>query len=389
MNGGMTIIARILGIRPHVAFAVLILLCCEAASAQSWKPAPAFPGSGANAAVLRTDGTVLVEEITGPASGGGVTTGAWYLLVPDDNGNYSTGEWEQIASTTWGPLYFASAVLPDGRIVVEGGEYDLGNQDFSVTGAILSLQYSWTSIGPPHGWTTIGDAPSVILPNGQMMIGNCCTSQQALLNAKTLLWSSTGSGKLDNNSEEGWTLLPSGDVLTIDTTSIKTAELYHYKTGKWTQANKLPYEITFSCAPGLVPEIGPAVLRPDGSVFAAGANGKTLIYTSTGTWTKGPSFPVTNGQQFAVADGPAALLPNGHVLVMASSIEPCGATGTLFYSFDGTYLDGMRLHSTAAWLSCRTDTFCLRTAARTWRSISPLAVRRAHGRRRSHRPRRM
>jgi hypothetical protein len=73
--------------------------------------------------------------------------------------------------------------------------------------------------------------------------------------------------------------------------------------------------------------MGPQVLLPDGTVFAAGATGATAIYhlpprgnpTMLGYWTPGPSFPDVMGQgQYDVADGPAALLPDGNVLVEAS-----------------------------------------------------------------------
>ncbi len=38
----------------------------------------------------------------------------------------------------------------------------------------------------------------------------------------------------------------------------------------------------------------------------------------TSTWTRGPDFPKVNGKQLDIADGPAALLPNGNVLCMTS-----------------------------------------------------------------------
>jgi hypothetical protein len=63
--------------------------------------------------------------------------------------------------------------------------------------------------------------------------------------------------------------------------------------------------------------MGPAVLRLDGTVFATGANtcgaaGHTSIYDpTTKKWTSGPNFP---GKE-DIADGPAALLPDGNVLV--------------------------------------------------------------------------
>ena len=61
------------------------------------------------------------------------------------------------------------------------------------------------------------------------------------------------------------------------------------------------------------------MLRPDGTVFSTGANAcgaaHTAIYDSkTGRWTAGPDFPDGLG----IADGPAALEPNGKVLMMAS-----------------------------------------------------------------------
>ncbi len=84
-------------------------------------------------------------------------------------------------------------------------------------------------------------------------------------------------------------------------------------------------------------EIGPAILRPDGTVFATGSYtitggaGHTAIYTpgtvltDPGTWTVGPDFP--NGDN--AGDSFAALLTNGNVLVEGSN------TGTL-YTWDGT-----------------------------------------------------
>jgi len=66
-------------------------------------------------------------------------------------------------------------------------------------------------------------------------------------------------------------------------------------------------------------EIGPAILRPDGTVFATGSYtstgsgaGHTAIYdTKTGKWTVGPDFP--NGDN--AGDSFAVLLPSGNVLV--------------------------------------------------------------------------
>ena len=321
-----------------------VLACVGVANAQSWRPAPTFPGLGAGTAILRPNGVVFVEEVH-PT----LATGNWFLLRPDVNGNYDTGSWEPIDSLPAGytPTYFASAVLPDGRVIVEGGEFNgSGIRVVTDMGAIYNFDGTWSSVAPPKGWTNIGDAPSVVLPDGSFMVGSCCrglnpnSKQQAILtvDGQTLTWKETGGGK-QANAENGWTLLPNGKVLTVDTGKSLVSELYNPETGEWSKTGSLVEAVT-GCETG--EEIGPAVLRPNGTVFQAGANGKTAIYDSaTGTWSKGPSFPINSSGhgQDGVADGPAALLPNGNVLVMASKVDPCWGTPSDFYVFDGTDLD--------------------------------------------------
>src|SRR5208283_2901651 len=86
-------------------------------------------------------------------------------------------------------------------------------------------------------------------------------------------------------------------------------------------------------------EIGPTLLRPDGTVFAIGADGFTGVYTppaagstAAGTWAQGPALP----SGLNVEDGPGAVLPSGHVLFGASPGE--SGTGLKYFEFDGTSL---------------------------------------------------
>jgi hypothetical protein len=179
----------------------------------------------------------------------------------------------------------------------------------------------------------VGDAQSVILANGTMMVADCCTTQSALLNASTLTWTSTGTGKADENDEEGWTLLPNGEVLTVDATSGTTSsEIYNPATGKWTSAGSTIVKLP---DPGSS-ELGPAVLRPNGTVLYTGATGHNAIYnTLTAKWSAAPNFPkLSNGQQLDIADGPAALLPNGNVLCMTS--PGVYKTDAYFFEWNGT-----------------------------------------------------
>jgi hypothetical protein len=299
---------------------------------------------------LLTDGRVLVHD----ESGNSGTWGNWWTLTPDINGNYATGTWTQVATmpSNYGPLYFGSAVLPDGRYIVEGGEYNFGRGVETKLGAIYDpVANTWTAVNPPSGWANIGDGIATVLANGTYMQGSCCNNPPtaALLNPSTLSWTPTGSGKFDVYAEEGMTLLPGGMVLDVDTYVNKyqangmNYETYNPSTGNWTSDGNTPVQLWDSAAncggqSNASFELGPAVLRPDGTLYATGANscaaGHTAIYNlSKGTWTAGPDFP----SNLDIADGPAALLPDGNVLMMTS--PGIFQTGAVFFEWDGTKLN--------------------------------------------------
>jgi hypothetical protein len=188
----------------------IVMWTGSAVFAQVWTPLVNQPAFAASNPLLLTDGTVIAHNACATD---------WWRLTPDNHGSYVNGTWSQIASLPagYGPLYFSSAVLPDGRVIIEGGEYNFCNAVWTNLGAIYDpTADSWASVNPPAGWTTIGDAQSVVLANGTYMQANCCTAQTALLDARKLTWAPTGTCKADVNDEEGWTLLPNGDVLTVD-----------------------------------------------------------------------------------------------------------------------------------------------------------------------------
>lgn len=336
---------RILG------FAALVLLASlSVANAQSqWQPVNNAPNIGAGAVALLTDGRVLVHD----ESGNPGTWGNWWTLTPAANGNYATGTWTQVATmpANYGPLYFSSAVLVDGRYIVEGGEYNFGNSTWTKLGAIYDpVGNTWTAVTPPSGWGNIGDAPNLILSNGTYMQTSCCDSppKSAYLNPSTLTWTAVGSGKYDIYDEEGIELLPGGKAVTVDCYVGKyiatgmNSEIYDPSTQTWTSAGSTGVQLWDSAngcggSSRASYETGPAVLRNDGTVFATGANlcgaGHNATYNpSTGTWTPGPDFPGT----LDVADGPAALEPNGKVLVFAS--PGIFGTGGVFFEWNGSSL---------------------------------------------------
>jgi len=329
-----------------LGIALLALACCSIAFAQepftagTWTKTKNAPPSPVAHALLLADGSVLVNSFFFQNH-----TDSWYRLVPDSTGSYINGRWVSAGSAPAGynPLYFASQLLPDGRVVIFGGEYNNGSQVWTTQGAVYNPgNNTWTSLASPPGWTTVGDAQSIILPSGKMMLANCCTTQQSILTltGTNASWGPTGTGKFDWNDEEGWTMLPGGKILAVDayvnlSCCNKQYELYDPTTGTWTQsANNTVVNLV---DPGSR-ELGPAPLLPNGTVFASGATTNNAIYTpATDSWVAGPSF----GGSLDIADGPAAVLPNGNALFDTS--PGIFGTGSKFFEWDGT-----ALHATTA-----------------------------------------
>jgi len=252
-----------------LGIALLALLALPGiVSAQKWTPLKNQPTfSGAGIMLLLTDGRVMVHEEQSNDQN-------WYTLTPDNTGSYTNGTWKKLATMPSGyaPLFFGSVVLPDGRVTVEGGEYNClpsCNAVWTNMGAIYDpLKNKWTNVNPPSGWANIGDAQSVVLTDGTYMQANCCAIQQATFNPKTLGWTNiTNTGKVDSFDEEGWGLLPNGEVLTVDAQRAPNSEVYNSKTKKWTSAGSTIVRLEDPQSQ----EVGPFVLRPDGTVFASGA----------------------------------------------------------------------------------------------------------------------
>ena len=303
----------------------------EPFTAGTWTKVAAPPSpSGVGHIQLLTDGSVLALD------SGCSATGTWYRLVPNSAGSYVAGTWSTIGSMPAGynPLYFGSAVLPNGKFIVMGGEYNACNAVWTTLGAIYNpFTNKWTAMAPPTGWSTIGDAQSVVLNSGKFMLANCCTTDEAILTlSSTPTWTATGTGKADINDEEGWTLLPGGKLLTVDANNganPSTSEIYTPSTGAWTAGPSVGVQLEDPSSH----ELGPAVLRPDGTVFYAGATTHNAVYNSkTNTWSTGPSF----GGSLDIADGPGSLLPDGNVLLDAS--PGVFNLGTKFFEWDGTTL---------------------------------------------------
>jgi uncharacterized repeat protein (TIGR01451 family) len=293
------------------------------------------------------------------------STNRWRLLTPDAFGSFVNGTWSSTANMpngtdtstvgggcapcTYAPTYFASAVLADGRLAVIGGEYNTNGQTWTNIGFLYNpVTDAWSAqLTEPFGTGNVGDAQAVVLPNGTLLLADINNTNLASFNPATLSFTALNpTGKNDINDEENWNLLPNGDLLTVDSRTASFSEIYNPPTNAWSSGGATPVNLADTGAgTGNSLEVGPGVLRPDGTIiyFSGSVFGQNAVYdTATGTWTHTTAmdFPVLAGQQLSVPDGPASILPDGHVLVQASPITTTSAFNqpSHFFEFDGTNL---------------------------------------------------
>ncbi len=278
---------------------------------------------------LLSDGTIMVSKEVG---------GQVAKLTPDTAGSYVTGTWSSLASTSINRFYDATNVLPDGRVLVLGGEKINGVLTWSNTGEIYNpITNVWSSI-PNFPEPTFG-GPTMLLPNGTVLAGSMNGANTYIYDPVANSWSA-GPTKLygDSSQFETWTKLADGSILSYDLggTASQEAQRLDVSTMTWVDAGTVPTSLASSR-----PSIGPALLLPDGRVFQTGGNGNTALYDpSTNTWTAGPVVPGGLGANHSAG----AMLPNGHVLFAVSMTpnysDSSGNYGpTKIYEFDPSAFD--------------------------------------------------
>jgi hypothetical protein len=407
------------------AIAVLALLASDAtpAGAQTgtWTDfggpgvAPAFPGNGntgnpagqvpaavrgPGTALLLTDGSVIMHD---------TCTEHWFRLLPRSDGtfanSYINGQWSATAIADnasiaqmiglgaapdfYGPLFFSSVVLPDGRVVVQGGEGEYSTGTCSTNPAADSTKgslfdpnaNSWTSVPPPApggtAWTTIGDAMGILLgvnritgsySQANYMVQNCCqttpnpnpppallftnqASQQAVASitprpGTTFTWTVMGpgttipTGKATVNDEEGWVRLPTGQLLNVQAcvgqgaVNCTGTEVFDPATQTWSTAGTTPVTLVDANK-----ELGPGVSIGYNMVVWFGATNAIALFTGRAasnppnTWiAQTPFVPAAQ----SMADAPASLLPSGNILVQTG--PGFNTTPSSFFEFNSSTL---------------------------------------------------
>jgi hypothetical protein len=294
--------------------------------------------------LLLTDGSVLIHDLNNYAN--------WLRLIPDGQGNYPTGAWIGPLPMSIGRYGFSSAVLRDGRVYVIGGEYSYAGNETPSGEIFVPWLDEWGQWGPlakPGEFSFIqGDAPGAVLADGRVLLGNTQFQSSTSSQCNTALWDPAtgewtlagtafgtrpGDSKAEACGEETWTLLADGSVLTVDVGDAPQTERYIPSLDLWVPDAKTKSNLPMPIGTGLVNEIGPAILLPDGRLFAIGATGQTALYTpapagsatgTQGTWAEGPPFPADTspGHLWATLtaiDAPAVLQTNGKVLLTAGT----------------------------------------------------------------------
>jgi hypothetical protein len=300
-----------------------------------WTPLTHLAPDGIGTMMLLSDGTVMAQNGNLLAS---ANWNQWYQLTPDSSGNYVTGAWSILHTMGNQRLYYGSNVLPNGKVFLVGGEYSgpTGTQNWINTGEIYNpLTNLWSPI-TNYPQPNFGDDPTAVLPDGRILAGFLNGPQTSIYDPATNTWSA-GATKLhttDRSDEESWVKLPDNSILTYDiystlSSGVGQAERYIPAAGgpgSWVDASgsgtgAAPANLSSAA---LGDELGAAVRLPDGRVFILGATGHTAYYTpATNSWAVGPDIPGGLGAD----DAPAAVLPNGHVL-LAADRGPIGGTFT-------------------------------------------------------------
>ncbi len=319
-------------------------LCMESTSVAqgTWKTLKnAAPDPNGGAAILLTDGTVMVLTSTGPGGIGDV----WDLLTPV-NGSYLNGTWTQLPKMHDTRLYCATQVLPDGNVYVAGGEYGTNAPDGypGATGELYNTTAkTWTLIsGVPNNWNMY-DGNSELLYDGTVLQG-CQISNDFFttgLSADNLIWTeSTNSYDsaapcFGSHDEAAWVKLPDSSVINVDM-GTENSERYIPQQKKWVTDATLPtylYDLQLY-------EAGAGLMLPNGKLFFLSDSVNTAFYTPSGnatpgSWSLGPAMPSVSGTQLGCPDAPAAIMPNGIILC---DFSPAGTYNNPTYFYEYNYL---------------------------------------------------
>ena len=301
----------------------LAALISSNASAQfgTWTAISATAPNNSNGdMLLLTDGTVLVKSDKGGGAGYG-----WDKLTPDIHGSYVAGTWTSIANMNYDALFFATQVLPDGKVFSAGGEYGAQGNRGEVYDPVAN---KWTNTNAVTGGQNISDGNSEILASGVVMVGlqggNNPSFDDLFYTEGTNSWTNAPQAP-QNHDEAAWLKLPDNSILFIGINSTKSTR-YIPATNTWVADANVPVNIYDQYGS----EAGGAYMLPNGKAIFFGANGHNVIYTpsgntSPGTWVQSADFPKIGSTSVGQIDAAGAMMINGKILLAVSPVNTSNA----------------------------------------------------------------
>jgi WD40 repeat protein len=247
--------------------------------------------------------------------------------VPVNGYGAGPNAWAPTGSMTTARQHFTATLLPDGDVLVAGGE-----NGFETYLASAELYDPTTGTFTPTGSLNQARAyaSATLLPDGEVLVagglgtGPVALSSAELYDPTTGTWTLTGAMNQESYNLSS-VLLPNGNLLVEGFVTGIGAELYDPTTGTWANTGPLG-------TPGY---FDTATLLANGDVLAAGGDSTAaaLFDPATNGWT-------STGSMATAQESPTAtLLPTGQVLVVggeAPNDEPL-ATSELYDPTKGTW----------------------------------------------------
>lgn len=292
--------------------------------------------------LLLTDGSVMVQtqSLASPTQLG--VTKTWAKLTPDSAGNYQNGTWSALAPMSLERQYFNSFVLPNGRVLIIGGQ-NTGTPPAKTDtnrGEIYNpTTNTWSPIAPfPEA--TLGAGMATLLPTGKVLVATTNSLNTYLYDPTFNTWTATGQRlNSDQHGQATWIMLRDGSVLAYSPSSPDNApgraQRYIPATGRWVATGPVPVPLT---SDALDRDVGTGTLLPNGKALLIGANRNVVLYDpSTNNWTvsqAGNDFPVPPAPQvLSIQDGPASMLPDGKFLFVAGTASLAAPTRLFEYDY--------------------------------------------------------
>jgi hypothetical protein len=289
-------------------------------AAGTWTAAPGMKSFRVRfTATLLLDGKVLVA--------GGVVNPTLDYTSTAELFDPVTGTWMPTGSMNHPRANHSATLLPNGKVLVAGGTDVFLSESVTTTAELFDpATGTWTLTGSLRNARY--DQLAQVLPDGKVLVAGGNTTNGFYLTSAELYdpviekWANTGALNVSRTGGPGIehatvTLLPNGKVLAAGglvyqgsaNGNLASAELYDPGTGSWLMTGSLPEPRSEHTA----------TLLSNGQVLVAGGTDAANHQLSTaplydpasGTWTHTASLLAARTEHGAV------LLPNGKVLVMA------------------------------------------------------------------------